>query len=75
MTKPKVPGASAAMTLLMALPAAADTDNNSHFGVESEFLGTDSVQFGSFSVENEFLFFDDGGFDSGGGFNNEDFLD
>jgi hypothetical protein len=49
MTKLKVLGASVAMALLIASPAAADT----------------TVQFGGASVENEFLFFDDGVFNNG----------
>ena len=64
MTKLKVLGASVAMALLIASPAAAS--HNSGFSVESEFLGTDSVQFGGASVENEFLFFDDGVFNNNG---------
>jgi hypothetical protein len=43
MTKLKVLGASLAMALLVASPAAADT----------------TVQFGGASVEDEFLFFGD----------------
>ncbi len=43
MTKLKVLGASLAMALLIASPAAADT----------------TVQFGGASVEDEFLFFGD----------------
>jgi hypothetical protein len=43
MTKLKALGASVAMALLIASPAAADT----------------TVQFGGASVENEFLFFED----------------
>ena len=65
MAKLKVLGASVAMALLIASPAAADT--TVQFGgasVESEFLGTDSVQLGGASVENEFLFFDDGVFNN-----------
>jgi hypothetical protein len=60
MTKRKVLGASLAMALLIASPAAADT--TVQFGgasVENQFLGTDSVQFGGASVEDEFLFFGD----------------
>ncbi len=62
MTKLKVLGASLAMALLVASPAAADTNDNGNFGVESQFLGDESVEFGGFSVESEFLFFDDGVF-------------
>jgi hypothetical protein len=62
MNKLKVLGAGVAMALLVASPAAADTDDNGNFGVESEFLGTETVEFGGFSVESEFLFFDDGVF-------------
>ena len=60
MTKLKVIGASVAMALLVASPAAAD--GNGAFGGESEFLGEDSVEFGGFEVESEFLFFEDGVF-------------
>ncbi|CAA9383446.1 MAG: hypothetical protein AVDCRST_MAG22-107 [uncultured Rubrobacteraceae bacterium] len=59
MTKLEVLGASVAMTLLIASPAAADTARIGNFSVEDQFLGTDSVQFGGASVENEFLFFGD----------------
>ncbi len=71
MNKLKVLGAGVAMALLVASPAAADTDDNGNFGVESEFLGTETVEFGGFSVESEFLFFDDGVFNNTDG----DFLD
>ncbi len=64
MNKLKVLGAGVAMSLLVASPAAADTDNNGNFGVESEFLGTETVEFGGFEVESEFLFFDDGVFNN-----------
>ncbi len=64
MTKLKVLGASLAMALLVASPAAADTNDNGNFGVESQFLGTETVQFGGFEVESEFLFFDDGVFNN-----------
>ena len=49
MTKLKVLGASLAIALLIASPAAADT----------------TVQFGGASVEEKFLFSDDGSFDDG----------
>ena len=62
MNKLKVLGAGVTMALLVASPAAADTDDNGNFGVESEFLGTETVEFGGFEVESEFLFFDDGVF-------------
>ena len=75
MTKLKVIGASLAMALLVASPAAADTDDNGNFGVQSEFLGTETVQFGGFSVESQFLFFDDGVFANNGGDFNDDFFD
>ena len=68
MNKLKVLGAGVAMALLVASPAVADTDDNGNFGVESEFLGTETVEFGGFEVESEFLFFDDGVF----GNNNDD---
>jgi hypothetical protein len=55
MSKLKVLGASLAMALLIASPAAADT----------------TVQFGGASVEDAFLFFDDGVFNNTDG----DFLD
>ena len=58
--KLKVIGASVAMALLVASPAAAD--GNGVFAVESEFLGTETVEFGGFEVESEFLFFEDGVF-------------
>ena len=54
MTKLKVLGASLAMALLIASPAAADT----------------TVQFGGASVENGFLFFDDGVFNNDDDFDN-----
>ena len=60
MTKLKVIGASVAMALLVASPAAADS--NGAIAVESEFLGTETVEFGGFEVESEFLFFEDGVF-------------
>jgi hypothetical protein len=43
MNKLKVLGASVAMALLVASPAAAQ---NGGFNVESQFFGTDTVQFG-----------------------------
>ena len=65
MTRLKVLGASVAMALLIASPAAADTTAQfGNFSVENQFLGTDSVQFGGASVEDEFLFFDDGVFNN-----------
>ncbi len=64
MNKLKVLGASLAMALLIASPAAADTDDNGNFGVESEFLGTETVQFGGFEVESEFLVFEEGVFNN-----------
>ena len=73
MTKLKVIGASLAMALLVASPAAADTGDNGNFGVQSEFLGTETVQFGGFSVESQFLFFDDGVFGDNDGLNNGGF--
>ena len=60
MTKLKVIGASVAMALLVASPAVADS--NGAFAVESEFLGTETVEFGGASVESEFLFFGNGVF-------------
>lgn len=65
MTKLEVIGASVAMALLVASPAAADTANNENFGVQSEFFGTDTVQFGG--ADNGFdgdLFDDDDVFDN-----------
>jgi hypothetical protein len=52
MNKLKVLGASVAMALLVASPAAAQ---NGGFNVESQFLGADTVQFGGFEVENQFF--------------------
>ncbi len=49
---------------MVASPAAADTNDNGNFGVESQFLGTETVEFGGFEVESEFLFFDDGVFNN-----------
>ena len=75
MNKLKVLGANLAMALLVASPAAADTNDNGNFGVESQFLGDESVQFGGFEVESQFLFFDDGVFANNGGDFNDDFFD
>ena len=70
MNKLKVLGASVAMALLVASPAAA-ADNGS-FDVESQFLGTDTVQFGGFSVENQFFGTDTVQFGgAGNGFDND----
>ncbi len=59
MNKLKVLGASVAMALLVASPAAAQ---NGGFNVESQFLGTDTVQFGGAGngFDNDF---DDNDFD------------
>ncbi len=70
MNKLTVLGASAAMALLVASPAAAA--QNGGFSVESEFLGTDTVQFGGFSVENQFFGTDTVQFGgAGNGFDND----
>ncbi len=80
MNKLKVLGASLAMALLVASPAAADTGNNGNFGVQSEFFRTDTVQFGGFSVENQFfgtdtVQFGGAGNDFDNGFDNDDIFD
>jgi hypothetical protein len=62
MNRLKVLGASLAMVLLVASPAAADTVNIGGFTAESQFLGNDNVQAGGLTVESQFLFFDDGVF-------------
>jgi hypothetical protein len=69
MNKLKVLGASVAMALLVASPAAAQ---NGGFNVESQFLGTDTVQFGGFEVENQFFGTDTVQFGgAGNGFDND----
>lgn len=65
MNKLKVLGASVAMALLVASPAAADTVSIGGFTAESEFLGNDSVRVGGLTVESQFLFFEDGVFNNG----------
>ena len=73
MNKLKVLGASVAMALLVASPAAADTVHIGGFTAESEFLGNDSVRVGGLTVQSQFLFFEDGVFgnnDFDNGFNN-----
>jgi hypothetical protein len=73
MDKLKVLGASVAMVLVLASPAAADTVQVGGFTAESQFLGNDSVQVGGLNVESQFLFFEDGVFgnnDFDGGFFN-----
>ena len=65
MNKLKVLGASLAMALLVASPAAADTVRIGGFTAESEFLGNDNVQVGGLTVESQFLFFEDGLFNNG----------
>ena len=80
MNKLKVLGASAAMALLVASPAAADTVRIGGFTAESEFLGNDNVRVGGLTVESQFLFFEDGlfnnGFDNGvNDFDDDDFDD
>jgi hypothetical protein len=74
MNKLKVLGASVAMAMLVASPAAADTVRIGGFAAESEFLGNDSVRVGGLTVESQFLFFDNGVFGNNGfgnGFNND----
>ena len=61
----KVLGASLAMALLVASPAAADTVHIGGFTAESEFLGNDSVRVGGLTVESQFLFFENGVFNNG----------
>lgn len=75
MNKLKVLGASLAMALLVASPAAADTVHIGGFTAESQFLGNDSVQVGGLTVESQFLFFEDGVFNNGfdNDFDDEDF--
>jgi len=78
MNRLKVLGASLAMVLLVASPAAADTVSIGGFTAESRFLGNDNVRVGGLTVENQFLFFDDGVFGNGGfnnGFNDDGFFD
>ena len=75
MNKLKVLGASLAMALLVASPAAADTVNVGGFTAESRFLGNDNVRVGGLTVESRFLFFDDGVFNGNNGFNNNVFDD
>ena len=73
MNKLKVLGASVAMVLLLASPAAADTVRVGGFTAESQFLGNDSVRVGGLTVESQFLFFENGVFgdnDFDGGFFN-----
>jgi len=65
MNKLKVLGASVAMALLVASPAAADTVSIGGFTAESEFLGNDNVRVGGLTVESQFLFFEDGLFNNG----------
>ena len=65
MNKLKVLGASLAMALLVASPAAADTVHIGGFTAESEFLGNDSVRVGGLTVESQFLFFENGVFNNG----------
>ena len=61
MNRLKVLGASLAMVLLVASPAAAaDTVSIGGFTAESRFLGNDNVRVGGLTVESQFLFFDDG---------------
>lgn len=71
MNKLKVLGASVAMAMLVASPAAADTVHIGGFTAESQFLGSDSVQVGGLTVESQFLFFEDGVFNND--FDDEDF--
>ena len=81
MNKLKVLGASVAMALLVASPAAADTVRIGGFTAESEFLGNDSVRVGGLTVESQFLFFENGVFGNNGfdndldDFDNDDFDD
>ncbi len=71
MRKLKVLGATLAVAMLLASPAAADTLTAQIGGVsataESQFLGNDTAtaEVGNVSAEaeSEFLFFDDGVFD------------
>ncbi len=73
MNKLKVLGASVAMVLLIASPAAADTVQFGGFTAETQFLGNDSVQVGNLNVQSQFLFFENGAFgdnDFDGGFFN-----
>jgi hypothetical protein len=77
MNKLKVLGASLAMALLVASPAAADTDDNGNFGVENQFFGTDTVQFGG-GAGNDFDnddIFDGDDFDNDDVFDDDDFDD
>ena len=53
---------SAFLAVVVETPAAAETDDHGNLGMDSEFLGTETVEFGGFEVEGEFLFFDEGVF-------------